>query len=63
MILSLFGLGDDDDERPTPPTSEEIADTLDDVEVLLNDLFTDPLDETSQAAVTEDDEEEMVMMM
>ncbi len=62
IILSLFGLGDDEEDVATPPTSEEIETSLGEVERLLDGLFIDS-DENSDAGAVTDDEEEMVMMM
>lgn len=61
IILSLFGL-DDDEDVPTPPTSDEIEGSLSEVETLLNDLFTET-DDTSDMGSMDEDEEDMVMMM
>ena len=62
IFLSLFGLGDDEDDDMSPPSSEEIDTSLTEIEDLLNGLFTDPIEDADMASNIED-EEEMVMMM
>ncbi|MDA8585804.1 hypothetical protein N9L47_05965 [Rhodobacteraceae bacterium] len=62
IFLSLFGIDEDEEDTTSPPTSEEIESSLEEVESLLNDLFTDPSENSDLGTVTED-EEEMVMMM
>ena len=63
IFLSLFGMGDDDEDDVSPPTSGEIERSLAEVEDLLDGLFTDPNEDTSTGTDVEEEEEEMVMMM
>lgn len=63
IFLSLFGLGgDDDDAQPTNPTDDEIEGAVTDIAALLDDLMLDPVDEDQRMA-SDEDEDDMAMMM
>ena len=62
-ILSIFGLGGDDDDADYTPAGEDIETTLTEVEDLLNDLFTAPVDDSESMQASVEDEEEEVMMI
>ena len=60
-ILSIFGLGgDDDDPAPTP---DEIEEDLTEVESLLNDLLADTGSRAEQMTDQAEEEDAMEMMM
>ena len=57
MLLSIFGIGGDDEPAPQP---EQIAEQLSDVETLLSDLLVETVEDP---APVDDQEEELELML